>query len=753
MLDLLQALVRRRAVRGAAALLAALGLASGSLPLLDAPGYELGEAGALLAALVLGPWLGIAAGRAARARPEPSPAAAAAAAGAVAAGLLGLLLAGALLRAALGPCSALAAAGFFPLLAVPSALLAAALGAAAAFLARGRAGPAAALYALVVLAALGVALRGAYAGPAAFAWSPLLGAWPGPLYDEALRVDGRVVLGALEATALAAAVAAAAELALRPRRTRRRLAGVLLALAAAAGAVAAARGARAALGLDGSRETVARALGGVREGPRCTLVLPSEKPEAAAAELLAECEFHVAEVARALGIERPPRVTVYVYRSAEEKRRLVGAAGTDFTKPWRAEIHLGDAPLPHPVLRHEVVHAVASALAPGPLRVPARAGVLVSAGLVEGLAVALEVPRGAWTVHEWSRAARDQGRLPDLPAIVGPGGFWSQAPARAYTAAGSFLAFLLARHGPAPVARAYATGDVAAALGRPLPALVDEWQRFLDGVAVPEGLRREAEARLARGSLFTRRCAREAAALEAGAGAAAAAGRTEEACDLYRRAGALTGSPWAAKARGDARARSGDLAGALAAYAEARAQGEGQGALQGALAAAEADVRWRQGDAAAAAAGWAAALGAGPDRGEARLLSAKLAALRDPRLAAAALPYLLGLGDATLALARTAAVDAPLAAYLVGRAHGIRGEAAPAAALLARAAAGGLPPELAAEARAAGGEAACAAGEVGAGEEALRAALARAGSEAERERLEAGLRRCAFVAADRAAAR
>jgi hypothetical protein len=710
-IEIARTLARRRSVGAAAAALALAGAASGALPLLEAPGYELGEAAALLAALAA-PFVGLAAFRLERTRPAPSLLAASGGAALVLCGLVALLLAGALARAALGPCSALGpGAGFLPLLALPSALLGAALAVAAAALARGRAAGTALLYALAALASLALSLRDAWRGPAAFVFDPLLGAWPGPLYDEALAPDLRVVLFRAAAVAGACAVALAAEAAFAARRAGARAAlgpalGVALALAAAAGA----RTGLSALALSGDREAVARALGGRREGPRCTLLHPAEKPEAAVRALLADCEFHHADLSRALGVADPPRVTAFVYRSAEEKRRLVGAAGTEYAKPWLAQIHLVDAPAPHPLLRHELVHAVASRVAGGPLGVPARLGVLVDAGLVEGLAVALETPRSSWTVHEWSRAARDEGLLPDVRALVGPAGFWSEAPARAYTAAGSFLAFLLERHGAGPVREAYRTGDLARATGVPLDALAAEWSRFLDGVEVPPGLAPAARARLSRKSLFARRCAREVASLEARARDAAAAGRAEEARALRGEAGARSGVP---------------------------ADPEATDAPPG-------DRAWREGDAALAAERYAAALAARPDRAETRLLEAKRAAALDPALGPAARDLLLGDGDPALALARVARVDHPLAAYLVGRALSARGEAAAAVPELARAAASPLPDAIAREAALLLGAARCAAGDRAAGEAGLGALRARATAAADAARVEEALRRCAF---------
>jgi hypothetical protein len=746
-MEIARTLARLRSVRAAAIALTALGAASGALPLLETPGYELGEAAALVAVL-LAPFLGIAAVRLERTRPAPSPLAAFGGAATVLCGLVALLLAGALLRAALGRCSALGpAAGFLPLLALPSALLGAALAVAVAVLARGRRAAAALLYALVALASLALSLRGAYVGPAAFVFDPLLGAWPGPLYDEALAPDLRALLFRAGAAAEALAVAAFAEAAVRAGRAGARAAlAPALALALAAGGAIGAGAALSALGLSGERDAVARVLGGRRDGARCTLLFPAEKPAAAVAALLTECEFHQADVARALGIARPPRVTAFVYRSAAEKRRLVGAAGTEYAKPWLAEIHLVDAPAPHPILRHEVVHAVAAPLAGGPLGVPARFGVVVSAGLVEGLAAALETPRGLWSIHETSRAARDLGLLPDVSRIFAPAGFFAEPPARAYTAAGSFLAFVLERHGAAAVREAYRTADLARATGVPLADLAAAWDRFLDDVEVPAGLAAAARARLSRRSLFARACAREVATLQGRAGEAAMGGRTEEACALYREAAALSGSATDLKAAADVRARAGELALAEAAYREAeRAAAADDAALRGALAAARGDIAWRRGDFAGAAAAFGEALAAGPERADLRLLEAKRIAVGDAGLREATRDFLLALGDPAVALARAARVDHPLADYLLGRALATRGEAASALPALARAAQGSLPGPLAREAALLLGEARCAAGARGDGERGLSALRADA-SAAEAERIEEALRRCAFLA-------
>jgi len=459
------------------------------------PGYELGALAALAFGLLLGPVFGLAAARA-----EPgSPARAFVRAAAVTLALTAVLLAASLLRARLGPCDPWFGVPLFLAAALPSALLAPALAVLAAALAPRHP---VRLYAAAAALSLAATLARAYFGPAASLHDHLLGFWPGPIYDGELVLDRRLL--SFRAATVLLAVAAAALAHARVRRSRGALTvaaltfGVAVPLHLAGGAA--------------TRAEIARALGAVREGPGCTVHLPREKPPADADRLHAECERDVAETAAALGVAHPPHVTVFAYRSAAEKRRLVGAGETDYTKPWLAEIHLEDtAASPHPILRHEVVHAVASALAPLPLRIPARAGILPSGALLEGLAVAL-TPRGRWSVHERARALRDLGLAPPMSKLLGDTGFFSAPPARAYTAAGSFVRWLLDTRGPIPVAAAYGHVDLARAFGTPLPALEAEWNRFLDGITVAPELRAEAAVRFKDPGLFGTRCAREVAA-------------------------------------------------------------------------------------------------------------------------------------------------------------------------------------------------------------------------------------------------
>jgi tetratricopeptide (TPR) repeat protein len=88
---------------------------------------------------------------------------------------------------------------------------------------------------------------------------------------------------------------------------------------------------------------------------------------------------------------------------------------------------------------------------------------------------------------------------------------------------------LVERHGRARFREAYRLGSVEAAYGRPLGALVREWNEFLDGVAVSPDEVEVARHRFDRPSVFGQVCAREIARLSREAERAAAAGDTRRA--------------------------------------------------------------------------------------------------------------------------------------------------------------------------------------------------------------------------------
>ncbi|HVE81859.1 MAG TPA: hypothetical protein VND93_03390 [Myxococcales bacterium] len=417
------------------------------------------------------------------------------------------------LRAAFSTqCDPFAQLGFFPLLPLPTAALAAGAGAFCAFAMR-RKLTATFLYLGFLAASLVASLWPVFFGPQLYAYNHFLGYVPGPLYDEALSIGWPLwwfrLLTALYGGLLW--VLTASMLNMREGRLTRphfRPWELLLVLGMGAGIVTLERRAPE-LGFRMTYGRLEEALGGARETAHFVITYPRGTEKLQVDRLERELEFRHAQLTAFLGGGPKERIRVFTYRSAEEKAALVGAAQTQFAKPWRLELHVNGTG----ALKHELAHVMASPYGSGPFKVTTRYGIWPSMGIVEGLAVAADNPADELTLHQWAAGMRRQKLAPDVRGIVRPQGFFLEAPARAYTVVGSFLRYLAETHGPEKLRALYERGDFETAYGRSLDALASEWEKTLDAMPLDEAQVAQAFARFRQGSLFARPCAREVAVL------------------------------------------------------------------------------------------------------------------------------------------------------------------------------------------------------------------------------------------------
>lgn len=382
------------------------------------------------------------------------------------------------------------------------------------------------LAALLPLFEMVMALGRFHGSPAVFAYGHVFGWFPGTLYDEGTRIGTAYVALRVGSLALVAGCLAIRAGLVDPDTQRlsrghaRRHAPTLALGVLLLTGFAAIEANAEPLGLRSSAASIREALGGRATAGRCTVIVPRELPHTEAALLAEDCAFRLTELERSLGVKPGAPVTAFFFRDPEEKRAQMGAADTYIAKPWRREVYLQLGEWPHPVLAHELAHVVAGDAASGPFRVGGTlGGLLPDAGMIEGVAVALAwSERDGLTPHEWARAMLALGIAPTIDDTRGLA--FLLAPAgRAYTISGSFYRFLLDRHGAGVVRRAYRTGDLAAAAGRPVAELAREWRNFLQTIPITEDSIALARLRFARGAIFARPCPHRVAQLQRKLGA------------------------------------------------------------------------------------------------------------------------------------------------------------------------------------------------------------------------------------------
>ena len=402
---------------------------------------------------------------------------------------------------------------WFLLLPASNALVGVSLGVAVARLAEPQRGWSRRLLLLICMGLpLLASLRSLYQEAPIFVFDHLWGYFAGSLYDEYIPIDARIWLFRGGSLVRAGALLALATAWSRWAQLGTAQVGATALLALGATLLYDAQVGPAA-GYAGGQARIEAALPVRLHRPGLVLHLPEGLSSAQQEALADDHAFRLDQLREALAVQLRFDVHSYVYPNAQTKAALMGGRGTMVAKPWLHQIHIHGTQVPHPLVAHELAHAVAASFGSQLLGVSARWGLLVNMGLVEGLATALAPDVEALGLHSMAQAMLAQGLAPDLVQLMGPAGFWRQAPARAYGLAGSFVRHLLQEHGATPLKAAYPRGDFTAAYGVPLETLVARWRHFLASVPVPIAEQHRAVERFRRPSIFVRACAHEVADL------------------------------------------------------------------------------------------------------------------------------------------------------------------------------------------------------------------------------------------------
>ena len=365
------------------------------------------------------------------------------------------------------------------------------------------------------LGGIAVSVARFYGSPMVFGYDPFFGFFSGALYDTVVDVRtelwtyrGGTLLTLTGAALVASALLRTSEGTLRARPLRGNgpaVARGALGIAALAASTALCV-AGPELGHWQTAASIARALGGRIQGPRCDVLYPDSMLPDQAALLLRDCEQELAADERRLGAHLGGPLTAFVFRDADEKRRLMGAADTSIAKPWRREVYIQASGYPHPVLGHEIAHVVAGSFARGPFHVAGGStGLWPNPGLIEGTAVATSPDDDELTDAQWARAMLDAGILP-RPSDLFSLGFLGENASKSYTVAGAFVSWVIDRWGAATLRAWYGGGSIEALTGETWASLDQRFEDALRSLAMPDGASAYAKAKFERPSVWGRRC-------------------------------------------------------------------------------------------------------------------------------------------------------------------------------------------------------------------------------------------------------
>lgn len=178
------------------------------------------------------------------------------------------------------------------------------------------------------------------------------------------------------------------------------------------------------------------------------------------------------------------KINVYVFNNSEQKKHLFGAGNADVTKPWQYAVYLSAESWDN-TLKHELVHIFSAEFGTGIFKLAAG----FNPALIEGVAKAVEGVSYDYELIDFTALAYNHNyRLNIIPLFSGFNFFRSNA-ALGYTYSGAFIKYLIDKYDINKVKEFYATNDFESVFNKKLEdekKLFEQYLSVLPGIAGKE---------------------------------------------------------------------------------------------------------------------------------------------------------------------------------------------------------------------------------------------------------------------------
>lgn len=384
--------------------------------------------------------------------------------------------------------------------------------------------------ALLLIATICLSLWRLYSNPSVFFYNPIIGFFPGPLYDEVIPITPTLLI--YRATVVCWGLLFLVILRLLRGLKRGSLSpGAILSLFVLVLILTVFYIKEEEIGVTYTRDYITgNLLTSSIETEHFVIYYVPGTRDARDIELIAnDHEWRYNQLKGFLNVSSNEKIRSYIYPNIETRKRIIGAGETTIANPIRREIHLVYDSFPNPVLKHELTHVMSSEFGTSGLKISPKVG------LIEGVAVAADWgTTNGLTPHQWSQSMLKAGMNPDIKGILGLG-FWYAPPSKAYTLMGSFCRYLIDTYGIERFKALYRTGDFSV-YGKSADELISEWESFLEGVPISKNALALAEYKFREPSIFEAECPRRVAALKEKGLKAFGEGNLHEAKNLFLKA-------------------------------------------------------------------------------------------------------------------------------------------------------------------------------------------------------------------------
>ncbi|MDZ7659871.1 hypothetical protein [Fodinibius sp.] len=333
--------------------------------------------------------------------------------------------------------------------------------------------------------------------PQVYFFNHVWGGWPGPIYDEVVRINGATVFFRM-LTLLWAVLLWHIPVLDKDRYTK-----WIVGFSAVAILISYTQ--LTEFGINSPRSYLQKVLGGHQSTEHFELYYDKRLYSDYEIDLIAqEHEFYFDQISSQLALadrDTADKIESYLYGHPWQKKKLVGAKFTSYVPVWleQDQLHIAKEQLDSS-LKHELVHVMAKQFGNW-------FNASWSIGLIEGVAVAIDGGSSSTsTIHQIVVSEKPYPSAKELERAFSFWGFYGGRSGVNYTTSGSFVRVLMQNYPIDYLKEAYRTGNLEQAYQSDWQKLANEWHAVLDTVEVDSIDQQVARRIFGMQSLFEKKC-------------------------------------------------------------------------------------------------------------------------------------------------------------------------------------------------------------------------------------------------------
>ncbi len=221
--------------------------------------------------------------------------------------------------------------------------------------------------------------------------------------------------------------------------------------------------------------------------------------------LLLNHEYYFDKLKRELGFNPKKKITSYIFSSRLQKKKYFGSEKADIAKPWLNEIYISKDSWEN-TLYHELVHCFSAEIGIGIFRLADS----FNPALIEGFAEAIDNNYDDIELHLLASSAYNYGYKINIEELFSGLNFFKSFSGLSYLFAGSFCKYLLDKYGVSSFSVFYNTGDIRKAYKKSVHQLSEEYYQFLQS-QINKISETQIQYYFGRSSIFQKVCPRQIA--------------------------------------------------------------------------------------------------------------------------------------------------------------------------------------------------------------------------------------------------